>query len=44
MIEEMGLKYAEESQWDPGFFQSAKQVIKFAYNMYNKETVKALRK
>jgi hypothetical protein len=40
----MGLKYPDVSQWDPRFLQSAKQVIKFAYNMYNKETVKALRK
>jgi hexosaminidase len=44
MVEEMGLKYPDVSQWDPRFLQSAKQVIKFAYNMYNKETVKALRK
>lgn len=41
MIEKTGLKYTDASQWDPGFFKSVVQVIKFAYNMYNKETLKS---
>ena len=41
MIEKYGLSYADSYEWDPGFFKSAKQIIKFAYNMYNKETIKS---
>jgi len=41
MIKKIGLKYPDPSQWDPNFFKSIIQVLKFVNNMYNKETLRA---